>query len=377
MGDKLRKLYIEPTSRCNLNCKMCFRNTWIDEELGNMNIETFYNGINTMPSSVEKIFFGGMGEPLYHPDIIDMVKAASSKVKEVELLTNGTLLNEEMSTKLLDAGLTMLWISIDSLESEGYEKIRVNSKLEKIINNIKIFNKLREYNGESFKSKNNVKLGIAFVAMKSNITQLEKIPLFCAIHGVSKVNVSNLLPSDESSLDDILYSRSLGVDTSSELMFNILPEINIPIMDWNMQNVGESMNKLLKSQVSSLSICNNKISRKSNYCKFIEEGCSFIKYNGNVSPCMGVLHSSETYLFDEKRRVYHHSFGNVLDDNLEDVWKKEEYTLFRDKVKKFKFSPCVVCGGCENWQENIQDCFGNTKPTCGACLWSEGIITCP
>ena len=377
MEDKLKKLYIEPTSKCNLNCKMCFRNTWIDEELENMTMEIFNNAINTMPSNVDKIFFGGMGEPLFHPNIIEMVKIASSKVKEVELLTNGTLLNEEMSKNLLEAGLTMLWISIDSLEPEEYEKIRVNSKLEKIINNIKMFNKVREYIGESNKSKNNIKLGIAFVAMKSNIDQLEKMPLFCAIHGVSKVNVSNLLPSDEASIGDVLYSRTLGVDTSSESMFNILPEINIPIMDWNIQNVGKSMNKLLRSQVSSLSICNNKISRKSNYCKFIEEGCSFIKYNGNVSPCMGVLHSSQTYLFDEKRNVYHHSFGNVLDDSLENIWDNEEYSLFRDRVRNFNFSPCVICGGCENWKENKEDCFGNSKPTCGACLWSEGIITCP
>ena len=77
MEDKLRKLYIEPTSKCNLNCKMCFRNTWIDEELGNMSMEVFENTINTMPSSVEKIFFGGMGEPLYHTKIIKMVKLAS------------------------------------------------------------------------------------------------------------------------------------------------------------------------------------------------------------------------------------------------------------------------------------------------------------
>lgn len=377
MEDKLKKLYIEPTSKCNLNCKMCFRNTWIDEELENMTMEIFNNAINTMPSNVDKIFFGGMGEPLFHPDITEMVKIASSKVKEVELLTNGTLLNEEMSKNLLEAGLTMLWISIDSLESKEYEKIRVNSKLEKIINNIKVFNKLREYSGESNKAKNNIKLGIAFVAMKSNIDQLEKMPLFCAIHGVSKVNVSNLLPSDKTSIGDILYSRTLSVDTSSESMFNILPEINIPIMDWNIKNVGKSMNKLLRSQVSSLSICNNKISRKSNYCKFIEEGCSFIKYNGNVSPCMGVLHSSQTYLFDEKRNVYHHSFGNVLDDSLENIWNNEEYSLFRDRVRNFAFSPCVICGGCENWKDNEEDCFGNSKPTCGACLWSEGIITCP
>ena len=29
----LRKLYIEPTTKCNLNCKMCFRHSWFDEPI--------------------------------------------------------------------------------------------------------------------------------------------------------------------------------------------------------------------------------------------------------------------------------------------------------------------------------------------------------
>lgn len=377
MINELKKLYIEPTSKCNLNCKMCFRNTWIDEKLSDMNLDIYKKAINTMPDTVETVFFSGMGEPLHHPDIIEMIKIASNKVEKVELLTNGTLLTEEMSKALIDAGLTMLWISIDSLEEEDYEKIRVNSKLKKVINNIKSFNRVREYNPETKHSKNNVKLGLAFVAMKSNIDQLEKMPLFCAINGVNKVNVSNLLPSDEASTNDILYSRSLGVDTSSESMFSILPEINIPIMDWNMNSVEKTLIKLLTSQVSSLSVSNNKISRKAHACKFIDEGCTFVKNDGNISPCMPLLHSSETYLFTEKRKVYHHSFGNLNDSSLEDIWNSKEYTDFRKRVDEFSFSPCVVCGGCENWKENIEDCFGNTKPTCGACLWSEGIISCP
>ncbi|XAM40296.1 hypothetical protein TPELB_05980 [Terrisporobacter petrolearius] len=69
----------------------------------------------------------------------------------------------------------------------------------------------------------------------------------------------------------------------------------------------------------------------------------------------GVLHSSNTYLFDEKRKVYHHSFGSALEDSLENIWKKEDYYVFREKVSKFNFSPCVICGGCENWKENKED----------------------
>ena len=60
MINELKKLYIEPTSKCNLNCKMCFRNTWIDEKLSDMDLETYKKAIDTMPDTVETVFFSGM-----------------------------------------------------------------------------------------------------------------------------------------------------------------------------------------------------------------------------------------------------------------------------------------------------------------------------
>ena len=107
--DCLKKLYIEPTARCNLRCKMCFRNSWKNEIIGDMRPETFRKAMTTMPDSVETVFFGGMGEPLAHPDIVEMVRTASSLGKRVELLSNGTLLDARRTAELLDAGLDMPW----------------------------------------------------------------------------------------------------------------------------------------------------------------------------------------------------------------------------------------------------------------------------
>ena len=89
----LKKLYIEPTTLCNLNCKMCFRHTWFDEKFCHMSMENFRRALETMPRSVETVFFGGMGEPLYHPDIIEMIHMAAATGADVELLTNGTMLS--------------------------------------------------------------------------------------------------------------------------------------------------------------------------------------------------------------------------------------------------------------------------------------------
>ena len=55
----LRKLYIESTTKYNLNCKMCFRHTWFDELIWDLSLEDYRQVLATMPKSVETIFFGG------------------------------------------------------------------------------------------------------------------------------------------------------------------------------------------------------------------------------------------------------------------------------------------------------------------------------
>ncbi len=64
-------------------------------------------------------------------------------------------------------------------------------------------------------------------------------------------------------------------------------------------------------------------------------------------------------------------------ERLDDIWSSRDYAEFRSRVRNFEFSPCIHCGGCDNRDDNKSDCLGNMKPTCGACLWSEGIISCP
>ena len=112
----LKKLYIEPTTKCNLNCKMCFRNTWFDESIGELSLAEVKHVLATMPSSVETVFFGGQGEPLFHPDIVEMVALSAATGAQVQLLTNGTLLDEQMIRSIIDAGLSQLWVSMDDLD---------------------------------------------------------------------------------------------------------------------------------------------------------------------------------------------------------------------------------------------------------------------
>ena len=78
-----------------------------------------------------------------------------------------------------------------------------------------------------------------------------------------------------------------------------------------------------------------------------------------------------------RRKIYSHSFGNVKSAGVEELWNSAEYRTFRRKFDDFDFSPCLYCGHCERFDDNRSDCFGNTHPSCGGCLWAEGVLSCP
>ena len=366
----LRKLYIEPTTKCNLNCKMCFRHTWFDEPICDLSLEDFRHVIDTMPSSVETIFFGGMGEPLFHKDILDMIRIAAGTGADVELLTNGTLLSPEMIRGIMDAGLSRLWISIDDLDTDSFSKNAGHNHSKQILDNIRSFNRIRHT------SPNGISLGITFVAMKSNVHQLAKLPFFISQYLIDEVNISNISPTDESSQEEMLYKNLVTMYTGPS-KGSVLPTVRMPYMDMNIPEAAQGITDLMKKQNFHLDFNGQPVIRKASYCKFIQEGMTFVRSDGQVSPCMALLHNGYTYLSNVRRTIYRHCFGNIKEQGLSDIWNSQEYKTFRRKFDNFDFSPCIYCGHCELFEDNRQDCIGNTHPTCGGCLWAEGVLSCP
>lgn len=105
----LTQVYVEATNTCNLDCRTCTRNVW-DEPLGNLSRETFSSilqGIQSF-SPLSTVFFGGFGELLAHPNILEMIAAARQLGAQVELITNGILLTEAVAIRLIKLGLYRL-----------------------------------------------------------------------------------------------------------------------------------------------------------------------------------------------------------------------------------------------------------------------------
>ena len=375
----LRKLYIEPTTKCNLNCKMCFRHTWFGEPFCDMPWEIFEKTLQTMPRSVETIFFGGMGEPLFHRDILKMVERAAETGADVELLTNGTLLTRPMIEGLIRAGLSKLWISLDDLDPVGNRDGGSDGSdfdhsghghSGSVLRNIRELNRTRQAMGAA------MGLGITFVAMKSNVHQLALLPFFTAQHLVDEVNISNISPTDENSQQEMLYTNLVTMYTGPG-KGSVLPTVRLPYFDMNIPEAAEGIRSLMAKQNFYLMYNDEPVNRKSGYCKFVREGMTFVRSDGQVAPCMAMLHNGYTWLSNVRRKISRCTFGDIHEQGLEEVWNSDRYRRFRAKFDDFDFASCIYCGHCEMFAENQEDCIGNDFPACGGCLWAEGVLNCP
>ncbi len=378
MEDQIRKLYVEASSRCNLACKMCFRHSWVGERFGDLDPALFARVMDDPAlSGTGTVFFGGMGEPLVHPALAEMAALASARGKRVELVTNGTLLSGEKARELLDAGVSRVWVSIDELY-ENYGKIQIGSDFGLVRGNLEAFNALRR--------GTEVRLGMTAVVMRDNVASLRRIREFAERFEADDLNLSHIIPNRAQDTGQALWPmcdvaaikavtdglgytwRFEGFDLGTEIpMFKFSER-------WRRELFPDE-ESLREAEFFSWK--GKPATRRENWCRFIEEGHCFIRWDGDVSPCMGLLHTADTYLGEHRRRIWHHSFGNLGEQSLGEIWNSEAYRDFRQRVHAFQYAPCLFCGGCEQLQDNRSDCVGSLAPTCGGCLWGQGFAVCP
>jgi radical SAM protein with 4Fe4S-binding SPASM domain len=118
-------LVIETTNNCNLQCIMCPR-PQMTRKTGFMDLGLFKKIIDEIEGKTEFIYLHFFGEPLLHKQLFEFIEYASGKGMTVALSTNASFLNADIADQLLDSRLDMLIISIDSVQEETYNQIRVN-----------------------------------------------------------------------------------------------------------------------------------------------------------------------------------------------------------------------------------------------------------
>jgi len=373
---RLLKLYIEPTNQCNLNCRTCIRHNW-NVPTGKMSDSVFARVMEGLSdfSPRPTVFFGGFGEPLSHPKIVEMITRVKALGAPVELITNGTLLTRDLSQKLIRAGLDVLWVSLDGATPDSYAGIRPDASLPQVLENVANFREALYSQvvvsacgpTPSFKTL----LGIAFVAMKRNIADLPAVLNLARSFDAKRFLVTNVLPYTKEMCDEVLYNLALYEGACPEP----IPRLSIPRMD-----VTESTREPLYWSMrygKNMTWAGSNLASANGRCPFIESGAAAISWDGNFSPCLPLLYSHTSFVLDRERLSRRWIIGNVAEKTLPDLWNAPEHLAFRERVQTFDFAPCTSCGGCDISDSNEEDCWGNGFPSCGGCLWAQGIIQCP
>jgi len=287
---------IEISSRCNLNCKNCYRKL-SNRKVGDMQYDIFKEAVDKLIIS-EKfqnfLYLAGFGESMINPKFFDMLKYAKRKNCRLMLPTNGTILNEETIPKL--RLLDNLQISIDSLIIN--KELRGN---DNVLNWLPLLKKYR-------------------IPTQLNVT----------------INSKNIREIREFLRYSIMNQVPVYFMFSTPFL-NQTPEL-VKEYKFCIDNYNE-LNHLVDEYIVNASVdvgCNTF-----NNCRYLNRDFS-VAWNGNLYPCNDAL------LRDYK-------FGHISDFNtFDDFYQSVEM----NKVNKGQHPICDCCKYWDNyWNSNFKKEF--------------------
>lgn len=287
-----KRIAVELTSRCNLNCPFCLVGQQNDlESTAHSKLPRAFGDIDeglmnkiikdAADFGMEEILLTFQGEPLLHKRAVEFVKRTKAAGLNTCIFTNGLLLTPEYSEQLIDAGLDRILFSVDGATQDVYKINRVGGKFEKVYQNMKEMRELVK------KKKSKLIMEWQFIALKNNE---HEIPL--AEKMAKAIDVRLVIKTFAESVPDMAatnkkYKRDLQVK---------------PCTDPYKQ--------------------------------------MFVYWDGRMVPCCYDLSGKEVQ-------------GNVKDQTIKEIWEGENFTKFKKMLKDVETNPSCeaeLCKNCLKWK---------------------------
>lgn len=116
-GKKFKKIYIEITNKCNLNCSFCSKD---NRESREMSLEEFELVLKKIDQFTDYIYLHVKGEPLIHSKFTEILNVCKKYDKKVNITTNGTLLSRKYLDIINSGVVRQINISFQSLLNDKY-----------------------------------------------------------------------------------------------------------------------------------------------------------------------------------------------------------------------------------------------------------------
>lgn len=135
-----RYIFIEPTNTCNITCIMCPvpDNSMMTRKRKMLTVDELGKVLDANPK-LQIVYLTNWGEPMLNKSIIEIISTCSSRGLFTVMTTNATLLTQETSVAILEAGLGVARFSLDGV-GEYFERVRkVKGGYAKVKENIEMF----------------------------------------------------------------------------------------------------------------------------------------------------------------------------------------------------------------------------------------------
>jgi radical SAM protein with 4Fe4S-binding SPASM domain len=126
------------------------------------------------------------GEPFLDRQLVEKVRYAKSRgIPQVGMISNGSLITEELARGMIDAGLDAINISLDASGKETFEQTRVHLQYDTVIENVRTLARLRR---ESPRGR--PKLILSFVRQGNSVEEQKFIDEWRGI--ADKIHITDL-----------------------------------------------------------------------------------------------------------------------------------------------------------------------------------------
>jgi len=188
--DRARRLpdivQIESTNICNAKCVFCPRDE-MHRRQGVMEMDLFTKIVDECAArGITHVRVHNYGEPFLDRQLVEKVRYAKAKgIKEVGMISNGSLITEDIAQGMIDAGLDAINISVDAAGKDVFERTRLNLDYDTVVANIRSLARLRREAGRT-----HPKLILSFVRQNNSAEEQEFIREWSQV--ADKIHITDL-----------------------------------------------------------------------------------------------------------------------------------------------------------------------------------------
>jgi radical SAM protein with 4Fe4S-binding SPASM domain len=293
----LTSLQIELSSRCNERCVHCY----IPHEAKTNDIDPalFYDVLDqSMEMGVLGLTLSG-GEPMLHKNFCDFLRKAKEYDFSINILSNLTLLNDEIIREMKENRLSSVQVSLYSMNPEIHDSItQLKGSFYKTRDNIV---RLIE---------NDIPLQISCPTMKQNRNCFVEVLNWAHAHKVRAETDFIMMARYDHTTDNL--DNRLNLDEVGKIITDIIEhdphyQKELVEVDFEKDESKDAVNDIVCG-VCIGSIC--------------------MVANGNVYPCPGW----QDYVC-----------GNVSETSLKEIWEKSPKVQYLRTLRKKDFPECASC----------------------------------